>query len=433
MNLFIAKQTSLIKLLPVKAGRRLVQQGKVRQSALSPRGRGKQILIDVSVIVQNDARTGIQRVVRALLLQLLSAPPSGYRICPVFSSRDHDYCYAPDFLQLDANAGLALERVTVEQGDIFLGLDLVAHLMPRHHAQLVAWKNSGVKLHVVVYDLLPLKYPNWFNPKTSKNFRRWMRTVAVFADSAICISNAVGTELAGWLASHYGISKEIFPIKSFLLGADIEASLPSRGLPDGSTHLLEQLKDKPTVLMVGTLEPRKGHLQALAAFEQLWQRGQDVNLVIVGKPGWKTESLQLRLLNHPLNSTRLHWLKNISDEMLKSLYEVCTGVLIASEAEGFGLPVIEAAYYAKPVLARDLPVFREIAGEAITYFTGSSAESLARVLIAWLENPFSEQGRVAAIPPPSWKSAARELLTCLELTPDRPLHSDVWGVLGPSI
>ncbi|MGF6853556.1 glycosyltransferase family 4 protein [Paraburkholderia sp. CI3] len=425
MNVFIAKQTSLIKLLPVTAARRLVQQGEARKSALSLRSRRKQILVDVSVIVQNDARTGIQRVVRALLMQLLSAPPFGYRICPVFCTRNQDYCYAPDFLQLDANTGLALERVTVEQGDIFLGLDLVAHLMPRQHAQLVAWKNSGLTIHVVIYDLLPLKYPNWFNPKTSRNFRRWMRTVAVFADSAICISNAVGAELTEWLAIRYGISKEMLPIKSFLLGADIEASLPSRGLPDGSTHLLERLKDKPSVLMVGTLEPRKGHSQALAAFEQLWQRGQDVNLVIVGKPGWKIESLQQRLLNHPLNSTRLHWLQNISDEMLKRLYEVCLGVLIASEAEGFGLPVIEAAYYAKPVLARDLPVFREIAGETITYFSGSTAESLSSVLVKWLENPLSGQGRSAAISAPSWKSAARELLACLELPPDSVLHSDM--------
>lgn len=417
MNVFIGKQLSLIKFLPVAVARRLIQQGKVRNRVLGPNAGKAQILVDVSVIVHGDARTGIQRVVRALLSQLLCAPPPGYRICPVFATRQHDYHYAPDFLQLGANAGPASGRVTVEQGDIFLGLDLAAHLLPRHHAQLSVWKKSGVGVHVVIYDLLPLKRSDWFNPSTSRNFRRWMRTVALFADSAICISNAVGTELAEWLVDCYGFSRETLPIESIVLGANIEASVPSTGLPDGSAQLLERLRARPTVLMVGTLEPRKGHAQALAAFEQLWQEGRELNLVIVGKSGWKTEALQQRLLNHPLKQTRVDWLQNISDEMLKNLYEACSGVLIASEGEGFGLPVIEAAHYKKPVLARDLPVFREIAGEKITYFSGTDAEHLARAVVAWLEGPCSEERQLDTLSAPSWQSAANELLTCLGLMP----------------
>ncbi|MBM5574147.1 hypothetical protein [Deefgea sp. CFH1-16] len=55
----------------------------------------KQLLVDVSVIIQNDAGTGIQRVVRALLLQLLKNPPAGYSVKPVFCTHQHGYHYAP--------------------------------------------------------------------------------------------------------------------------------------------------------------------------------------------------------------------------------------------------------------------------------------------------------------------------------------------------
>ncbi|MET1114628.1 MAG: glycosyltransferase family 1 protein, partial [Comamonas sp.] len=235
-----------------------------------------QLLVDVSVIHESDARTGIQRVVRALLLQLLKTPPTGYRICPVFATRRHGYHYAaPDFLDVSKQpAGLETRAVQVQRGDLFLALDLAAHLLPRHQAQVLGWKRSGVKLHVLVYDLLPLQHPEWFNPKTTRNFERWIRWLAVYADSAICISETVKTDLGNWLKACFGLPPTAVPASTIVLGADIDASAPSGGLPSDGEALLKNLRETPSVLVVGTLEPRKGHDQALAAFELLWQRAE---------------------------------------------------------------------------------------------------------------------------------------------------------------
>jgi glycosyltransferase involved in cell wall biosynthesis len=371
--------------------------------------------------MQNDARTGIQRVVRALLLQLLSSPPAGYRICPVFATRQHDYRYAPDFLRQEGSAHEVGDRVKVRDGDIFLGLDLAAHLLPRHQVQLASWKRLGASLHIVVYDLLPLQHPEWFNPRTSKNFHRWIKTVAVFADSAICISNSVKAELTEWLVRRYGLAPDALPIGTILLGADIDASLPSHGLLDDSDRLLAVLREKPSVLMVSTLEPRKGHAQALAAFEYLWQQGQDINLVIVGKPGWRTEQLQHRLRTHSEGQHRLYWLENVSDEMLEHLYTSAKGVLVASEAEGFGLPLIEAIRHRKPVLARDLPVFREIAGDGISFFSGGGPESLAKSLGVWLDSLDQWQPPCDGSQTPTWEGTSLQLLDCLGLSAAKPI------------
>lgn len=414
-SIFLDAQTTLLRALPVCLARRIAQSGK---PAPPPRqdGEARQLLVDVSVILCDDARTGIQRVVRALLQQLLLHPPSGFRVCPVFATRRHGYRYAP--VAIDSGMFLTAPKddacaVTAGPGDIFLGLDLAAHLLPRHQGDLLRWKRCGATLHVVVYDLIPVLHPEWFYPKTSRNFRRWLRAIAILADGVICISASVKAELTDWLAIRYGLSPGVMPVHTISLGADIEASVPSGGMPEDIDRQRERLDGRPSVLMVGTLEPRKGHRQVLAAFELLWRRGHDINLVIIGQPGWKTEALQQQLRARLQTQARLHWLDDASDEMLTVFYAIACGVVVASEAEGFGLPLIEATHHHKPVLARDIPVFREIAGDNATFFSGSSAESLAAALESWLaaiqHGPTPGGGR----PMPRWEDSAQQLLRSL--------------------
>jgi len=377
-----------------------------------------QLLVDVSVIHRSDARTGIQRVVRALLLQLLKMPPAGYRVCPVYSTRQHGYVYADaQFLDTPAGKGqLALRPVETQSGDVFLALDLAAHLLPRHQGQVLQWKRAGVKLHVLVYDLLPLQHPEWFPSKTERNFKRWIRWIAVYADNAICISENVKIELQDYLNVRFGLPAAALPKTTIALGADISASAPSNGLPVNAKTLLAHLRKIPSVLMVGTIEPRKGHDQALAAFERLWQQpGLACSLVLVGRAGWKTEALQAQLRNHPEAGKRLFWPENVSDEYLVQLYEACGGVLVASRAEGFGLPVIEAALYGKPILARDLPVFREIGLSGITFFADQDAESLACAIQAWLAKEHHEHNLKLHENVVTWQTSAKQLLCSLGL------------------
>jgi glycosyltransferase involved in cell wall biosynthesis len=257
--------------------------------------------------------------------------------------------------------------VKVKSGDLYLGLDLAAHLLPLHKTELAHWKRQGVLIHVIVYDLLPVLHPHWFNPKTTRNFHRWLKVIASLADSVICISNTVKAELEGWLSHQYALSVGTIPVHTISLGADLQSSIPSCGLPDDIEQLLNKFSNQTTVLMVGTLEPRKGHDQVLLAFDELWKQGCDVNLIIVGKPGWKTDCLQQKLRSHPQLNSHLHWFDKASDEFLELLYRSCSGVIVASYAEGYGLPLIEAMYHNKPVLARDIPVFREIGGSCVSF------------------------------------------------------------------
>ncbi|HWJ96329.1 MAG TPA: glycosyltransferase, partial [Telluria sp.] len=304
----------------------------------------RQLLVDVSALIQSDLKTGIQRVVRSVLSSLFADPPPGFRVEPVFSTGgNRSYHYARQFgLSLAGETALALEDAPVDlrPGDIFFGLDLFTNGTSQNEELLLSMRARGVHIYFCVFDLLPMLRPDVFPFGTEQYFGDFLRTVHKVSDGVVCISRAVADELAGWMERE-GLRRRA-PLKLgwFHLGADIDASVPTAGLPPDADQVLAALRERPSFLMVGTVEPRKGHTQSLAAFELLWEQGVDVNLVIVGKQGWMMDALAERMAGHPEKGRRLFWLAGISDEMLLRLYASSTALLSPSEGEGFGLPLI---------------------------------------------------------------------------------------------
>ncbi|ROM29461.1 hypothetical protein BK645_10950 [Pseudomonas protegens] len=194
------------------------------------------------------------------------------------------------------------------------------------------------------------------------------------------------------------------------MGADISGSLPSVGFPENAQAVLEQLQARPSFLMVSTIEPRKGHAQAIAAFDALWAEGLDANLVIVGKRGWLVDSLITVLEQHPALNMKLFWLEGISDEYLEKVYASSSCLVAASEGEGFGLPLIEAAQHHLPIIARDIPVFREVAGDYAFYFEGLAPQDLATSVTQWLALfSVGEHPQSVNMPWLTWEQSAQQL------------------------
>lgn len=383
-------------------------------------GHPPRILVDVSVILRHDARTGIQRVVRAVWLELQRASGPKLQVVPVFASHTHGYCYAPpDFLGED---GLTPPRahgpVAAGPGDVFLGLDLAAHLLPKYTAQIAGWRAAGATVHLVVYDLLPITHPQWFQASTRRNMGLWLRSLIRHADQALCISTHVATQLQGWLDRCPGKRTDTPRIATICLGADIAATMPTKGLLPDAQALLDRTKAHPTVLMVGTIEPRKAYDVALRALELLWRAcpAEAPRLVIVGKPGWKTADLQARMRGHPELGSRLEWLPAASDEFLERLYASCSILLMTSYAEGFGLPLVEAANHGMPVLVRDLPVFREHELPNLTYFADDDPARLGEMLMTLVRTSAIRAGAGAHAALPTWSGCVRDLLHALEVS-----------------
>ncbi len=396
-------------------------EGIARVMASNQRRPGTtQLFVDVTPIVDEDLKTGIERVVRAVVQRLVELPPSGFRVEPVRFA-DGRFVYARQFMSVWLSLSPPEEDGVVEprNGDVFLGLAWSPHAIPQAQEVLRRYRDLGVRINFVVYDLLPQRHPTWFPPGLAEQHLGWLVAAAAVADRLIGISRDVADDVAAWL--HDNGPDRILPLRiaHFPLGADIESSVASQGLPVDAQSILAKMRARTTFLMVGTVEPRKGHRQAIEAFTDLWQDGRDVALVIVGKRGWMTEDVEALIAAHPETGTRLIRIDNASDEFLECLYDAATALLAPSYGEGYGLPIVEAAKRSIPVVARDLPVFREVAGEGAAYFHGNSPKDLAFAIERWLA-----QAKVGTQPMPdrirvrNWMESTSLLLDALSGTAD---------------
>lgn len=394
-----------------------------------PTPRQPQLLLDISELVYHDAKTGIQRVVRSILREWLENPPEGYRVEPIYATPDSEgYRYARRYICqfLDIPDTWAQDGAAKAwTGDIFLGLEVAPDLLAIQQPTLQRWHNRGVQVWFLVYDLLPIRTPEVFPPESTQGFFRWIETVSNF-DGAVCITKSVAQDLQKFVQERciQRQRKRPFHVRWFHLGADIDNSSPTHGLPSNADNILTKISARKSFLMVGTIEPRKGYIQTIEAFNQLWQSEEDVNLVIVGKEGWKQlpyekrrviPTIMEKLKNHPELHERLFVLEGISDEYLEKIYFASTSLIAASYGEGFGLPLIEAARHKVPVIARDIPVFKEVAGKHAYYFANSkNPEIIAQAVKDWLlsyqagVHPVSE-----TMPWLTWKESASNLFSAI--------------------
>ena len=387
-----------------------------RAIAVNHQARGRNLYVDISELVQRDAKSGIQRVVRSVLRFMLDNHPPGYSVVPVYATADRlgyrkATRFTQEFLGSTGQTHFVDEPVLYAPGDIYLGLDLHPQVVRAQRSVFQHMRSRGVSVQFVVFDMLTVTMPQHFVPGSGEAFTEWLYIVAE-NDGAICISATVADELRGWMEQNRAPGARCFAIDHFHLGADIKGSLPTQGISEAEQQVLNRVAGKDTFLMVGTLEPRKGHGLALSAFEALWAAGVEANLVIVGKKGWLVDKLVSRLEGHPQAGKRLFWVSGASDEFLERVYQSSCCLLVPSEGEGFCLPLIEAAHHRLPILARDLPVFREVAGEHASYFSGTEPDQLADAIRNWLDMRRGDRHpRSEAIPVLTWAESAAQLMT----------------------
>lgn len=365
----------------------------------------RNIFCDTSSISRDDRRTGIERVVRAVLTGVFDRPPPGYRVVPTII---RDGGIAPN-LAFAESGPMPVEGAD-HTGDHYLMLDWAPDQMASLDGWLTRFKCGGGTVTAVVYDLLPLEHPEFFPDWLRHTVSDWLDQLVRQADHVACISRAVAVSFADLSARRLATRETPIDLAWFHLGADIGASLPSVGRPADAAAIVAALRARPYLMVVGTVEPRKGHRQLIEAMQALWSDGLDAGLLIVGREGWMVEELAAMIRAGGADTDRLIWLQGASDEFLDELYTCVAGIVAPSVGEGFGLPLIEAAVRGTPVLARDIPVFREVAGPHARYFEGRSPESLAAAIRAFLDDHRrGELSDSSSMPRLDWATSAAQL------------------------
>lgn len=392
----------------IAPGRLMVDQDPLAGHGNAPRPR--QLLVDLSEVVTTDYGTGIHRVVRNLTRTLLQiSEASGWTCVPVAHTADGGILSARDYVteRLSAPCPIRDFPPTLAEGDVLLLLDSAWESPERFLPSIERVRTAGGRTGAYVYDLIPISFPQYCVDFMPSVFERWLRFVIENCDFLICISRAVADDVKAWIDQVKPVVRVELCIGHVHLGCEIDEA---GGNASVSEAVREAMEGGRSVLMVGTVEPRKRHDLALAAFEGVWADGAELRLVIAGRQGWHVEELAARLRNHPERGRRLFWLEGLSDADLAYAYGHAERLLLVSDAEGFGLPIVEAAHFSTPLLLSDIPVFREIAGDDASYFPAGNVEVLRQV-VSFKATRFGPSDAGLAI---TWKESAKRLLRLVD-------------------
>ncbi|WBJ98891.1 glycosyltransferase family 4 protein [Methylocystis parvus] len=365
----------------------------------------KRLLIDVTGTAKRDAGTGIQRVVKEVARACHAGGTLDLPVLAVRCEQGELYAANAFVAALGGAPGGPDAKVAIEPGDRFLMLSDSWNAFEELAPVFARIRAEGGEILTCIFDLIPELYPHACHEVTVPRYRAWLRKALLESDAFLAISRTVAEELADYVAASGLPHRPGLKIGWFQCGADL--AVPATQTPRGKIAAAVA-GGAPVFLMVGTIEPRKGHRVALDAFDTLWAAGSDARFVIVGRRGWFEEALVAAIRAHPQFGARLFWFDDVEDGELSYLYDAARALILPSYAEGFGLPIVEAAMRARPAICSDLPVFREVGRDGAIYFRVNDAGALAEAIRSFLQDE-------AAVDPScalgvSWAQAARRIV-----------------------
>jgi glycosyltransferase involved in cell wall biosynthesis len=262
-------------------------------------------------------------------------------------------------------------------------------------------------------DAIPLRFPEFTPPATVARFPGYMQELLMF-DGIAAISEESRESLSGywrWLGIRHPP-----PVAAIPLGVDPAASSFVPGIAVSGRI--------PVVLAVGTLEGRKNHLTLLNACEQLWASGSAFELRLIGHVNAETGGAALARVRALQAANRpLRYDGPASDGEIAQAYAACAFTVYPSIAEGFGLPVIESLTHGKPCICSARGALGESArGGGCLALDSVDAASLGAAIARLLEAPAELAALSAAARARSFRSWAdytRELTTWMHDLPRR--------------
>lgn len=265
--------------------------------------------------------------------------------------------------------------INISKGDLLLAADAFWTYDVVGHLEDLS--RRGVSIVSVIYDLIPIYYPNYVDENYAKAFNAYLDRMLAISDGVIGISETTKGNIIDYLEKKNDRTLKDITVDYFYLGFDLEKEREDKTKADSIRKWPDALWSGENVyLMVGTIEPRKGYGLVLDAFERMWSEGSRWRLLIIGRIGWKCEDLIMRFNSGSYRDSRLFVFHDINDEELIYCYDHATALIFASRVEGFGLPLVEAMGRGIPVVASDIPIFKEIGGDYPIYFSVDSVDSL---------------------------------------------------------
>ncbi len=267
-------------------------------------------------------------------------------------------------------------------------------------------KTQSARLIGVCHDAIAWRRPDITPPARQAGFAAYLAALGNFSH-IVCVSQETAGDLAtfwretghpsapvtvlGWPVNHAGAARD------------------ARPLPNHA---------RPSVLCVGTFEPRKNHLVLLEAARLLWERGLDFELVLIGRTTAQWGGRVLTAIEALQAAGRpVRWLRHVDDITLAGAYQDCAFTVFPSLVEGFGLPILESVWHGRPCVCGGAGAIGEAAaGGGCLLVDQGAAASLASGIERLLTEPGLAQslyGQAIARSFETWETLAERLLPAL--------------------
>jgi len=247
-----------------------------------------------------------------------------------------------------------------------------------------------------LHDLIPISFPEYGRPGEADKHRRRLVAMLTTARGLIVNSAATGKELETHAAR---LGLPVLPWVAAHLA-------PPRFLPPAA----ERPMTEPYFVVLGTIEPRKNHLLLLHLWRQMFMElgARTPRLVVIGQRGWECEQVVDMLDRCEVLRGVVIELAECDDAALATWLHHAQALLFPSFAEGYGIPLVEALSLGTPVIASDLPVFHELAGEIPEYLDPMDGLAWKRLVLDYAlpgsARRTAQLSRMAGWQAPTWQA-----------------------------
>lgn len=269
-------------------------------------------------------------------------------------------------------------------------------------------REMGAFVNLLVYDLIPLRRPEFFTMGTRAQFESWLKPMLAIADKVFAISKHASNDVESYV-------REIgFPpivVEAIKLGTfDLDATVGAD--EEGTDFIVGDY-----AIFVSTIEARKNHILLFRVWSDLLREGVDLpKLVFVGRMGWNIEELQRNLDQSNQLDGAIEILNDLTDFELSKIYRGAKFAVYPSWCEGWGLPVTEAIAAGCPVIASDATAIPEAGGAAAKYISPDDYEGWKGAVRQWAESKDPREFvDLDAFELPRWSDSLNQLLAVTEL------------------
>ncbi|MDE2575748.1 MAG: glycosyltransferase family 4 protein, partial [Rhodospirillales bacterium] len=242
-------------------------------------------------------------------------------------------------------------------------------------------RRDGLRVALLIYDIIPLRRPEWCGQAHVHSFRAWFDDVVPRCEILLAISRSAASEAEAYARLNgLALRDQVHAIPigtGFTTGENHAAPAQTDGLPAPGSY----------VLCVATIEARKNHLLLFRVWRRLIEAmGADAvpKLALAGRVGWMVGDLMEQMRNTNFLDGHIILVDHPDDGQLEALYRGCLFTVFPSLYEGWGLPVTESLAFGKPCVISNSTSLPEAGGALARYFDPENIAEATEVIRATL-------------------------------------------------